>query len=284
MGSLFDRLTLCHGTMISIPPPQFVEAAAAGGFRRVSLRIYIPPNPMSEKVKGDFPMLGDTAMRRETKARLIGTGVEVTEAEVVMITPDVDITSVRPYLESATYLGCKGAGCVLFGDQSEQQMTDNFAAFAELCAEYGQQPLVEFIPLSALKTLQDAARVVSGAGVTSAIVCDNLHFARGGGVPAELDLIDPALIYSAQLSDGLLTFPNVDDSWWNEMSHRRFLGDGEFPIHELVARLPKDAFVDIEVISEEFLDRDLAPAEMAKYAMGNFCRYFDLSTDVIDAN
>jgi sugar phosphate isomerase/epimerase len=239
---------------------------------------------MSEKAKGDFPMLGDTPMRRETRARLVGTGIEVTEAEVVVITPDPDLTSLRPYLESARYLGCKGAGCALFGDQSEQQMIDNFAAFAELCADYGQQPLVEFIPLSALKTLQDAARVVSGAGVTNAIIFDCLHFARGGGIPAELDLIDPALIYSAQLSDGPLTFPDIGDNWWNEMSHRHFLGEGEFPIRELVSRLPDQAFVDIEVISEEFLDRDLPPAEMAKYAMRNFCSYFGLSAEILERN
>jgi hypothetical protein len=95
-----------------------------------------------------------------------------------------------------------------------------------------------------------------------------------------LNSIDPALIYSAQLSDGPLTFQDIDDSWWKELSRRRFLGEGEFPLREFMTHLPEHAFIDIEVISEEFLDRGLAPAEMARYAMRNFCNYFALGGGV----
>jgi hypothetical protein len=56
--------------MIELDPPAFVDAAARAGFAAVSLMVAFPVS------RGPgFPMLGDTAMRRETKRRLDDTGL-----------------------------------------------------------------------------------------------------------------------------------------------------------------------------------------------------------------
>lgn len=275
-ASIYGRLSLCHGTLIGVEPPTFVDAAAAAGFRRVSLRIMSPKSGVPGRVMGHYPMLGDTEMRRETKRRLDANGMSATEAEAAVINPDTDIAGLADFMDSAAYLGCVGAIPVFFGQTSEQQVLDQYGQFSALAAERGLKSLIEFIALSEIKTLAAAARVISAAGAANgAIIIDSLHLVRSGGAPSDIDTVDPKLINSAQINDGLVDWPNEDGRWWHEMSMARgFLGEGDFPVKDMVAHLPPDIPIGVEVISKEFQERGLDAAAMAQFAMDNVRSYF----------
>ena len=91
--------------------------------------------------------------------------------------------------------------------------------------------------------------------------------------------IRPGLIVSSQINDGPVDFPYDGTNWWKEMAlARAFLGDGDFPVREIVDALPSDIPIGVEVLSEEFQERGLSPTAMAQYLMDNVKGYFQAET------
>jgi len=271
-----NRLSLCHGTMITIPAPDFVHAAADAGFRRVSLRVRNPSSGMPGKVMGELTLEGDTPFRRETRRALDERGMVLLEAEAAVVTPQTDLAELHPYMESAAALGAVGVIPVFSGHTSEAQVADQLAAFAAQAKGYGLKALIEFIAVFAVSSIAMAERVIRASGADNCgIIIDSLHWTRSGGTAEDIRGVDPALIASSQISDGLRDFPNDGQNWWHEMSHaRRFLGEGDFAVKEMIAALPAHVPIGIEVISAEFQQRGLGPRQMAQFAMDNARAFF----------
>jgi sugar phosphate isomerase/epimerase len=270
------RLSLCHGTLITIPPPEFAAAAAAAGFKQVSMRVLTAKGSTPGPVMGDFPLITDAALQKETRKRLDDLGVSLVESEVAVFTPGKGASEFDAYLAASVALGATGVIPVFFGHESEQEVIDQFSDFCERAAQHRLTAFVEFIVQSAIKSIPQAADIIQKSGVQNAkIIVDSLHWTRSGSNLGDITGCDPSLFHGAQINDGDSALPNEGENWWVEMSkNRSFLGDGDFQVREMLAAMPNDAPVGIEIISEEFHKRSQTPEEMAKYVMENARSYF----------
>ncbi len=83
--------SLAHLTVLSLSPPQMVEAAARTGYEYVGLRLtrVTPAEPL-------YDLAHDRALMKETKARLAATGVRVLDIELFRMDPSLEPEQLRP--------------------------------------------------------------------------------------------------------------------------------------------------------------------------------------------
>jgi sugar phosphate isomerase/epimerase len=283
-GQIHKRLSLCHGTLATVSPPAFVSAAGGAGFRAVSLKVLIPKSNVPASVMGGYPLTGNTSLRRETRRRLQDTGIAVLESETAVVGPLSRATEFEALLETAAFLGSRGTIVVFFGQDSEARIVDQFNEFSDLAHRYEQQAVIEFLPLSAVKTVGAAVRVLrKSVAKNGQLMVDMLHWTRSGGTLADIQSVSPALLHACQLSDGPVDYPFDRANWANEMSGARsFLGEGDFRIVEVLQSLPPELPLGLEVISRRFLASEMPADEMAAQAMANARRYFERISPIFD--
>ena len=189
------KLSLAHLTALTTPPPQLVALAAAAGYDMVSLRL-------AAVTAGDaFPIISDETMMRETLARLADTGLGVLDVEVARLTPQVDLDSFKPMLETAERLG---AAHVLTQahDPDLTRVTDTYARFCDQAAAHGLTADIEFLTWTPMGTLDAAAALAMSVERPNAgVVIDTLHFSRSNCDPAAISALPPALFRFLQISD-----------------------------------------------------------------------------------
>jgi sugar phosphate isomerase/epimerase len=150
---------------------------------------------------------------------------------------------------------------------------DQYAEFTMLARAYGQKAIIEFLPLSAVKTIGGAGWIVGASGAEAGgILVDSLHWIRSGGNVANIPASSPSMIHGVQICDGFRDLPNEGLNWWEEMSFgRSFLGEGDFPVREMLTVLPIELPIGIEVVSSQFQNLGLGADAMAQYAFQNAC-------------
>jgi sugar phosphate isomerase/epimerase len=237
-------LALCHYTLAELAPPAFVDVAAGAGFAAVSLMVQFPAGHGP-----GYPVLGDTAMRRETRQRLDDTGVSLFDAASCRIEPDTVDGQFAPALETAAYLGARMVN-VNGNDPDRGRLTDRFAALCELAAAHGLGIGLEFMMATQVKTLGDALALIASAGAANAAVTlDALHLARSGGTPADVAALDAAQLSYVQLCDGPAELPPQGYAW--EAGTERLLpGDGELPVAALVQAVGPGVLLGVEAPSQ----------------------------------
>src|SRR4029453_598394 len=160
-------------------------------------------------------------------------------------------------------------------DADEARLIDRFAALAELTSPYNIAMQLEVMVFSEVKSLSQAVRIVRGAGAaTAGVIVDALHLQRTGGTPAEAAAPEPALLACVQLCDG----PSMieADAMLNEARYdRKFLGEGAFPLAQLVAVIPKGLPVALEIPAERLRLRGESALQRAQRARGSFTRMFE---------
>jgi len=78
------------------------------------------------------------------------------------------------------------------------------------------------------------------------LLIDTMHFFRWGATAADLAALDPAIIGHIQLCD--VPMPAIVESYMEEALHeRRAPGDGDLPLVEFLAQVPRDVLVGLEV-------------------------------------
>jgi len=127
--------------------------------------------------------------------------------------------------------------------------------------------LVEFFPLSTVKSIDMAERLIRHVGRRGVrINLDVLHLIRSGGTAAQVKALDPDLIGHVQLSDGPLRI--APERLMSEAAEERGLpGHGEFPLDEILAALPEGVPVGVEVPSLRRLQAGTTSADWARVAV-----------------
>jgi sugar phosphate isomerase/epimerase len=258
------ELSLAHLTVAEVPPPELPVIAAAAGYRSISLRLNSPrpdvPSP---------PMLGDTPMRRATRAALRDAGVALYNVEAALLRSDTDVRDYLPLFETSAHLGARGV-LVVGLDPDEARLTDRFAKLAEIAARFGLALQLEFMAFSEVKSLAQAVRVVRRSGAPAAgVIIDALHLYRTGGTPADVAALDASLVSSVQLCDGpaRIDAARVLDE---ARGDRGLLGEGVFPLAALMAATPPDAEIALEIPAERLRARGLTPLERATKARQSY--------------
>jgi sugar phosphate isomerase/epimerase len=271
---LAARLALSHGSLINVPPPQLVRAAADAGFRQVSLRVAAGLEALGKgEPSGPYKLLDDRALQRETRRALDATGTRVVEAEYVFLTPELEVGDYRGLIEVGAGLGARQVVVVFFGYDDEAEIVADFARLCDLASEYGLVAIIEFVAPTSVNNIELCGRIVTAAGKTNAgILVDSLHLFRTGGSVAQLAATKPELIANCQICDGLMS---LGATWQPDMpKNRMHLGDGDFPLRQLVAALSPDVPVAIETPSESFLNSPLSAGDKARFLMQRAREYF----------
>src|SRR3954468_4783062 len=219
------RFSLAHLTVLGCTPAEATIIAAETGYDHVSFRtiaLGLPGEPA-------YPLAGDKAMMRQTKAALADTGLTVLDIEVARISDDRAVEDYRPALENAAELGARHVVACGFGNKA--RIADQFARLCELAAPYGLTIDMEFMPFSDVGDLQAAWSLVRESGAANAgILIDTLHFGRSPSTLAQLDAIPPRFFHYAQLCDApAIISPSREDLIKTARTERLFLGEGVIP-------------------------------------------------------
>jgi sugar phosphate isomerase/epimerase len=241
-----DRLVLAAGSMLDASAAVLVHAAHDAGFAGVGLRL-----------SGDHagsPELLDVALR--------ASGIEIHDVEVHRISHDHDggRDHAALMIERAVSVGAERM--LVVSDLADDAATiHELTAIAGSCRDAGIELGVEYMAWTTPACPVAAIRIADASGCS--IVVDLLHHVRVGAGTDELDAVaESGLLGWVQLCDAPIAPP---DDLLHEARHGRLApGDGELPLADLLAHVPSDAVISVEVQSDDLTSR-LPPAERARY-------------------
>jgi sugar phosphate isomerase/epimerase len=142
-----------------------------------------------------------------------------------------------------------------------------FAALCDLAAAAGMRAVLEFLMIAQVQTLAQAVEVVTDvAHPAGGVLIDALHLARCGASPANVASIARDLLPYAQLCDGAATLakPDYDAYLADAIDGRCAAGEGALPLRDLLAALPHDVPLSLEVRSKRYRETYPDPVDRAR--------------------
>jgi sugar phosphate isomerase/epimerase len=262
--------SIAHLTAPHLSPPELVEVAAAGGYRYVGLRLtrVAPDDPI-------FPLASDAVLRRETKARLADTGIEVLDIELARLGPDTDPRTFRHILETGAELGARHVIGQL-PDPDRERKVERFAELCDLAKASGLTVELEFPSWTETPDLAEATRVLRAVNRPNAgILIDTLHFARSGSSIEELRTLPREWFRFAHVCDAAAEIPATTAALIRTArAERLFPGEGGIDVRGILAALPEGIPYSLE-IPRTTLASLVGEKECARLALMAARRYFD---------
>lgn len=238
-------------TVLELPPPEQISAAAAAGYTHVGLRLI----PVANQVLPAFDL-------REVERRLSDTGIRVLDVEVFRLAPETKVLEFEPAIATAARL--RASELLVHGaDPNEARLAESFASLCDLAARYGLAVNLEPMPWVDVSDVAKAKRVIAAAGrKNAAVLIDAIHFFR---VDNRFDEIPKKLNYM-QLCDARAERPSdMQEIIRQARSDRLFPGEGELDLRGLMRALPDDLPISVEVPYA----RPMSPIERAKHAFSS---------------
>ena len=260
---------IAHLTLLRLSPPELVATAAGAGYDFVGIRV----KAVTEG-EHQYPMHPGSPMSRETLRRLEDTGLTVRDIEFLTLRPDTGPDDWMPALEAGAALGASTFS-VVGVDPDRTRLTATLARLTADAAAYGIRPTLEPISYQPVSRVADAAAIARAVG--AALLLDALHIQRGGSSIDDVRGLEPSLVPCLQICDGPLITPEslelpaqlplgmtADGSVLQVEARalREVPGEGEFPLTELLAAVPPDTPISVEVPNATLTAR-LSPLEFA---------------------
>jgi sugar phosphate isomerase/epimerase len=254
--------SLAHLTVLSLTPPQVIDAAERAGYPYASLRI--------TRVTSAEPLydLGrDRALMRETKARIAGTGVRVLDVELFRMDPSLEPEQFTAELYATAELGAQHVICQL-PDPDRARAVDRFARLCDLAKPLGLFVSLEFPHWTETGTLSEAARVVRAVQKDNAgILVDMLHMGRSKSRIDELRVLPREWFRFVHVCDADARCPETMDAIIHTARDERlFPGEGTIDVAGILAALPQGIPYSLE-IPRQTLTRAVGPYEVARLAL-----------------
>ena len=262
---------IAHLTLLRLSPPELVTTAAEAGYDFVGIRV----KAVTEG-EHQYPMQPGSPMSRETLRRLDDTGLTVRDIEFLTLRPDTGPDDWQPALEAGAALGASTFS-VVGVDGDPARLTDTLARLTADGAAYGIRPTLEPISYQPVSRVADAAAIARATG--AAVLLDALHIQRGGSSLDDVRALEPELVPCIQLCDGPLAVPQTlelpaelplgmkaDGSVLEVEARvqREVVGEGGLPLAELLAAVPAETPISVEVPHARLQAR-LSAAEFATY-------------------
>lgn len=238
-----SRLSLAHLTVIDAHPLELVDAAVAGDFDAIGLRIVAPA--LTDAL---VPVVGDEPLIRQLLARLRDTGLTVLDVESIWIGPATDAAALRPALEVGRRLGARNV-LTMGNDPDEARLTATFARLCEEGARLGLHVGLEFAAFTHAASIRQAERIVAAAGQPNGgVLVDALHLWRSGGTPDDVRRLDPRWLRYSQICDARGPRPVGPDALRREArGDRHYPGTGDIPLTGILDALPAGLPIAVEV-------------------------------------
>lgn len=253
-----DRLALGMLSVFGLPPIEFVELAAELGCPRISAAIQgMPLVPLGYPA---FSLKDDAALRKDLLAAMDDRGVTISLGDGFLVRPGADVDALRPDLDVMAELGVPRINVVSL-DPDLPRTFDQFAALTELAAQRGIGTVVEPVPGLTIGDLPAGLAAAEYVGRSEfRLLVDTMHLMRSGSGASELAAVDPGRIGYAQLNDTTLR-PRMDNYLEEAMFERLVPGEGDLPLRDILAALPADIVIEIEVPQRSLALAGVSPIE-----------------------
>jgi sugar phosphate isomerase/epimerase len=235
--------SIAYLTVSGAAPLEQIEAAAESGLDAVGLRVVAPLG-----LSLAYPIAGNAARIREIRNACQQTGVRVLDSEVFTLTPQTDINAWIPALAAAAEIGSTYMQ-ITSEDPDWSRGVANFARVCDEANRFGLKLALEFMRWRSVRTIQDAARLVTEAQrPNGGIVLDTLHLSRSHGAPEDVVKVPATQLMYVQLCDAVENKPTTNEGLLSEARGGRLNpGAGSLWLEELFDVLPDDIPISIEV-------------------------------------
>ncbi|MBW8753588.1 MAG: TIM barrel protein [Sphingomonadales bacterium] len=245
-----NRLGIEMLTLLGMPPVEYVKLASELGCVSVSTGLSgLPLTMFGIDDFAPYPMWSlrdDAALRRETIAALRDTGVRIGLAEGFSAKADADVSAFAADLDLFAELGALRLNAICMEDDMAMA-TDQLGKLAEMAAQRGMVFTIEFFPSEGINSFERVLQVVDGIGGGKAkVLLDSMHFFRTGGTLDKLRAAGTDVVGYVQLADAP-DRPPGESYMMDAMFARDVPGQGELPLRELIAALPADMPISVEV-------------------------------------
>lgn len=179
--------------------------------------------------------------------------------------PGADLTADLSALDVMAELGATRANAVTM-DPYLPRSFDQIATFVDCAAQRGLRPTMEFAKSLAVDDLETALEVVRHVGRPEfGLVIDTMHVVRSGSTADELAALDPSVFSYVQLCDS--TLEQQHEHYREDTTERSVPGEGELPLVDLLAALPDDLPVGVEVPMLSLASAGVPAQECARRAV-----------------
>lgn len=132
--------------------------------------------------------------------------------------------------------------------------------FVQLAAERGLKTTIEMAPGMVIGDLPTALAAIEHCGAQLQLCLDTMHWSRAGYGAADIEALAPGVVGYVQLSDTTLA-PRLDNYMEEAMYERMPPGDGELPLREILAAVPPDVVVGLEVPMRALAEAGVSAAD-----------------------
>jgi len=242
-------LSLAAGVCPEAGPADFVAACALAGWPACG--VWFDADSWTDRVAADV------------RRRLDDTGLVALDMEPIFVTPDGDHG--ERVVEAAALIGARNLLVVSRG-VADDVFIERFGELCDLASRHGIGCSLEFMAFMSIRDLPQALGALDVVDRPNAgVLVDNLHLARTGGTVGDVAVVDPARLPYVQLCDAPLAPPA--NLVVEALDERLTLGAGELPVGELVAALPGQTALSMEIRSAHLRSAFVDPADRARHVL-----------------
>ncbi|WP_137751435.1 sugar phosphate isomerase/epimerase [Sphingopyxis sp. L1A2A] len=246
-------LSLAAGVMPEFSPGQTVAAAAKSGWSAVGIWY--------------DPATWTPATTIEIRDRVADAGLVVLDIEVIWLKPGPDDPAHFAAIDAGAAIGARNV-LVVSSEPNPAQTAAKLARLSDHAAAAGIRVCLELAAFTTVGNVQAALVILDTAGCEDVgLLIDPLHLARTGGAPADLAAINPRRFPYAQFCDAPARGPPPSDvpAIIHEALDLRLMpGDGALPLAELLAVLPHDTPLSVELRSAALRESYPDPTQRAR--------------------
>ncbi|WP_029433918.1 sugar phosphate isomerase/epimerase [Blastococcus sp. URHD0036] len=238
------ELALTPDNRWSAGVPEVAAAAAAAGFTAVGLS--------ADQVETAGPEV------------LSEAGIRCHDVLALMVSRNEERTldSARRLAEAAAVVGARWVLTVPMTPPSPAAGA-LLARCADVLAEAGARPAIEFSPLGVVTSIAAARELAAAAGPDRAgVMIDTWHFSRGDSTWEQLETIPLEEIAYLQFNDA--PAPVSEDGFDETMNRRLWPGEGTFELERFATTLLDRGWTG--TVSVEVLNAELARLPVAQFA------------------
>lgn len=240
------KFSLAHLTVLGWSPVEMAYNAALIGYDFISIRNI----NMGVKGERDFSIPIGSPLYNNLKEALAETGMKINDIELARVVDGVDVMSYESAFESGASLGAAGVISSIWTSDKDYYM-NQFAKLCDLADKYNLFVNLEWPSWAPVGTLAQVREVIDTVKRPNAgIMLDTLHASRAYTTMAEIEAIPAEQIKMAHICDGPAEIPDKSDKEaliFTGRDARYYVGEGAIDIAGMVALLPKETVLSIEL-------------------------------------
>ncbi len=240
-----NRLGIEMLSVFGMPPVEYVDLVADLGCRYITAGL-VGFAPLKSLGYPPFSLRDDVPLRRRLLTVMADRGVSISLGEGLLIVPGIDVRSYAADLDVMAELQIPRINTVSL-EPDRARTFDQLAALTALAADRGIATCVEPVVGLSIADLPTALAAVEYVGRDDvSLLIDTMHAARFGADADELRSLPAERIGYIQLSDTTLQ-PRIANYAEEAMFERLAPGEGDLPLADMLAALPGDRVVGLEI-------------------------------------